>query len=147
MLLPASNVVKNNYPIHLHGNMESFTQLNHSSVHNFTVFEDITVTKTNNSIGTTIPDIPDIKDTTIMALNRELTNIWTDYLWELPLWSKILTTIMLTLLTVVALIICCICHQHGNCLIERYLSSKWDKVHEEFQAMRKIMIPFTPQLQ
>ena len=62
-------MVKNNDPIQLHGTMESFTQLNYSSVHDFTVFEDITVTKINDSIGTTIPDIPDIKDTTIMALN------------------------------------------------------------------------------
>ena len=42
--------------------MESFTQLNYSSVHDFTVFKDITITKINDSMGTTIPDIPDIKD-------------------------------------------------------------------------------------
>ena len=119
MLLPASNVVKYNDLIQLHGNMESFTQLNYSSVHDFTVFEDITVTKTNDSIVTAIPDIPDIKNTTIMALNQQLTNISTDYPWELPLWSKILITIVLTLLTVVLLIMCCICHQCGNCLIEQ----------------------------
>ena len=118
MLLPASNVVKNNDPIQLHGNMESFTQLNYSSVHNITVFKDITVTKINDSIGTNSPDIPDIKYTPIMILNQQLTNILTGYPWELPLWSKILITIVLTLLTVVVLIICCICHQHGNCLIE-----------------------------
>ena len=118
MLLPALNVVKNNDPIQLHGNMELFTQLNYSSVHDFTVFKDITIIKINDSIKTDIPDIPDIKDTTIMVLNQQLTKILTDYLWELPLWSKILITIMLTLLTVAVLIICCICHQCGNCLIE-----------------------------
>ena len=65
--------------------MESLTQLNYLSVHNFTVSKDITITKINDSMGTTIPDIPDIKDTTIMALNQQLTNILTDYPWELPL--------------------------------------------------------------
>ena len=40
MLLPASNVVKNDDPIQLHGNMGSFMQLNYTSVHDFTVFED-----------------------------------------------------------------------------------------------------------
>ena len=44
MLLPASNVVKNNDPIQLHGNMGSLTQLNYTSVHDFTVFEEITIT-------------------------------------------------------------------------------------------------------
>ena len=53
MLLPASNVVKNNDLIQLHGNMESFTQLNYSSIHAFTVFEDITVTKINDSLALT----------------------------------------------------------------------------------------------
>ena len=95
--------------------MESFTQRNYSSVH------DITVTKINDSIKTDIPDIPDIKDTTIMALNQQLTKILTDFPWELPLWSKILITMMLTLLKVAVLNICCICHQHGNCLIEQYV--------------------------
>ena len=65
--------------------MESLTQLNYLSVHNFTVSKDITITKINDSMGTTIPDIPDIKDTTIMALNQQLTNILMDYPWELPL--------------------------------------------------------------
>ena len=121
MLLPASNVVKNNDPIQIHGNMESFTQLNYSSVHDFTVFKDITITKINDSMGTAIPDIPDIpdiKDTTIMALNQQLTNILTDYLWELPLWSKIIIMAVLTLLTIVVLIKCHMCHQHGSCLME-----------------------------
>ena len=115
-LLPASSVVKNDDPIQLHGNMESLTQLNYSSVHDFTVFEDITTAKIN-SMGTTIPDIPDMKDTTIMSLNQQLTNISKDYPWEIPLWSKILITVVLTLLTIVVLI-CCICRQCGNCLIE-----------------------------
>ena len=118
MLLPASNVVKNDDPIQLHGNMESFTQLNYSSVHDFTVFEDITLTKINDSMGTTIPDIPDIKDTTIMSLNQQLTHISKDYPWELPLWSKILIMVVLILLTIVVLIICCICCQCANCAIE-----------------------------
>ena len=97
MLLPASNVVKNDNPIQLHGNMESFTQLNYSSVHDFTVFKDITITKVN-STGTAIPDIPDIKDTTILSLNQQLTNLSNDYPWELPLWCKILIIVVLTLL-------------------------------------------------
>ena len=66
-----------------------------------------------------------------MALNQQLDKISTNYPWELLLWFKILITIMLTLLTVVALIICCICHQCENYLIEQYLSSKWDKAHKE----------------
>ena len=97
--------------------MESFTQLNYSSVHDFTVFKDITITKVN-STGTTILDIPDIKDTTILSLNQQLINISNDYPWELPLWCKILITVALTLLTVVVIIVCCVCHQRGNCQIE-----------------------------
>ena len=77
MLLPASNVVKNDDPIQLHGNMGSFTQLNYTSVQDFTVFEDITVTKMNGMIKTDISDIPDIKDTTIIALNKLLDKIST----------------------------------------------------------------------
>ena len=50
--------------------MGSFTPLNYTSVHDFTIFEDITVTKMNNSAETDIPNIPDIKDTTIMVLNQ-----------------------------------------------------------------------------
>ena len=96
MLIPASNLVKNNDPVQLHGNMESFTQLNYSSVHDFTVFKDITKNKINDSMGTTIPDIPDIKDTTIMSLNQQLTNTLKDYPWELPIWSKILIIVVLT---------------------------------------------------
>ena len=71
MLLPTSNVVKNNDPIQLNGNMESFTQLNYSSVHDFTVIRGYN-TKINDSIETDIPDISDVKDTTIMALNQQL---------------------------------------------------------------------------
>ena len=112
--------------------MEIWNNSHNLTIHDFTVFEDIiTETKRNDSIGTDIHDIPDINDTTIMALNQKLINILTDYPWELRLWSKILSTIVLTLLTVVALIMCCICHQHGNCLIEQYLSSKWDNVHKQ----------------
>ena len=50
MLLPASNVVKINDLIQLHGNMESFAQLNDSSVHDFTIFEDITIIKMNDLV-------------------------------------------------------------------------------------------------
>ena len=61
MLLPASNVVKNDEPRPLHGNMGSFMQLNHTSVHDFTVFEDITVTKINGTIKTDISDYLTLK--------------------------------------------------------------------------------------
>ena len=89
-------------------------------------------------MGTSIPDIPNIKDTTIMALKQQLTNILMDYPWELPLWFKILIIIVLTLLTVVIILItCCMCGQCGNCLIEQYLSSKWDKDHKQISNREK----------
>ena len=79
MLLPTSNVVKNNDPIQLYGNMGLFTQLNYKRVHGFTIFGDITVTKVNNLVETDIPNIHDIKDITITALNQQLDKILTNY--------------------------------------------------------------------
>ena len=38
-----------------------FTQLNYTSVPDFTIFEHITVTKMNDSRETDIPDIPESK--------------------------------------------------------------------------------------
>ena len=46
----------------------------------------------NDLVGSPIPDIPDITDATIMALNQQLTSVSTEYPWELPLWSQILIT-------------------------------------------------------
>ena len=115
MLLPASNVIKINDPIQLHGNMGSFVQLNYSNVHNLTVFEDITITKMNISKPNSIPDILDFVDTTVVNLNKKLTEISLEYPWELPLWSKIVTTIVLTLVVIAVSVTCCICHHHGKC--------------------------------
>ena len=44
---------------------------------------------------------------------------------------------MITWPTVAALIICCICHQCGNCLIEWYFSSKWNKAHKQILTHEK----------
>ena len=115
MLLPASNVIKINDPIQLHGNMGSFAQLNYSNVHDFTVFEDITITKVNISKLSSIPDIPDFTDTTVVNLNKKLTEISLEYPWELPLWSKIVITVVLTLVVVAVSVTYCICHHHGKC--------------------------------
>ena len=48
--------------------MGSFAQLNYSNVHDFTVFEGITITKMNVSKSSSIPDIPDFTDTTVVNL-------------------------------------------------------------------------------
>ena len=95
--------------------MGSFAQLNYSNVHNFTVFEDITITKMNISKLSSIPDISDFTDTTVVNLNKKLTEISLEYTWELPLWSKIVITVVLTLVVIAVFVTCYICCHHGKC--------------------------------
>ena len=104
--------------------MGSFAQLNYSNVHDFTVFEDITITKMNISKPSSIPDIQDFTDTTVVNLNKKLTEISLEYPWELPFWSKIVITVVLTLVVIAVFATCCMCHHHGKCQIEQYLFSK-----------------------
>ena len=62
--------------------------------------------------------ITDFTDTTVVNLNKKLTEISLEYPWELPLWSKIVITVVLTLVVVAVSITCCTCRHDGKCLIE-----------------------------